>query len=81
MIINHLLIFKTEIMKYEAKCTNCTYQVACIYDEKKHPIYWRVYEAYIQVDSQHEADLIELLDAAVCEAERIYSKLYNLNNN
>lgn len=68
-------------MTYEAKCTNCTYQVTCIYDGKKHPIYWRDYEAYIQVDSQHEADLIELLDAAVCEAERIYSKLYNLSNN
>lgn len=66
---------------YEVKCTNCTYQIACIYDLQKQPIYWRDYEGYIQVDTQQEADLIELLDNALSVVFRLYSNLYNIRNN
>lgn len=68
-------------MKYRAKCTNCMAQMSCLYDERENPFVRDALDVYVEVDTEREAELIELLNDACFKAVRTYSKLFEIVNN
>ena len=68
-------------MKYRAKCTWCISHVMNTYNICKNPILKDATEHYIEVDSEHEADLIEELNTEMKVVSKIYTELVNINSN
>lgn len=67
-------------MKYRAKCTYCISQMANLYDWKKSYICHDQQDTYIEVDTIEEAELIELINAKMCSATKLYEMLEEIIN-
>lgn len=65
-------------MKYKANCKNCISQILNVSHYKNCAIEEEDGQAWIVVETQKEAQLIEQLNDAMSEAIRIYMKIINL---
>lgn len=69
-------------MKYRAKCTYCMSQVMNVYpNRRKNPMPKDDLDIYIEVDTEEEAELIEIIDVHMRNAYKTLKELeYTIEN-
>lgn len=65
-------------MMYRAKITDCYQVIESIYDMKKMCVYQDSKDTYIVVDTEEEAENIELLNEAQKRSKEFYTIIWNI---